>query len=225
MKLTNDGWLHRDEQLVVFFGHRQIDRAQLQELFPELQWATLEQVHSPTVIVADPTQERRGDAHFTNSSRLGLIIKTADCLPVMLASDRGQVAAIHAGWRGVTTDIVTNAVRHLLRLTEKAPLRAWIGPHIQWESFEVGEDVLDLLRHAFLRASPQGQFETICKLHPRDPKKRFVNLTAIVRAQLQAHDVMIVDEVTADTKTTPTLASYRRDGQSAGRNLSFIARL
>lgn len=222
---TNEGWLHREESLLVYFGKRQIDRAQLQSLFPDLKWASLEQVHSPTVLLADPVIERRGDAHFTASQKLALLIKTADCVPLMLSSERGLIAAVHAGWRGVATDIVTNSVRQVLRLTEKAPLRAWIGPHIQWSSFEVGDDVANLLRQAYQRADSTAHFEALCRPHPVEPKKVYVNLTEIVRAQLASLSVKIVDEVLDDTKTTTSLASYRRDGASAGRNLSFISRL
>ena len=225
MTLTNEGWLHRENHLVVFFGLRHIDRSQLKERFPELNWATLEQIHSPSVVLANSLLERRGDAHFTDDPRLGLIVKTADCVPVLLASDRGHVAAVHAGWRGVVTDIVPNTIRQLNRVTEKSPLRAWIGPHIQWQSFEVRDDVGTNLRLAYHRALPQGNFSELCRKHPEDPNKIFVSLTEVVRTQLRAQNVKIVDEIIDDTKTSPGLASYRRDGQNAGRNLSFIARL
>ncbi|HRK06229.1 MAG TPA: polyphenol oxidase family protein [Pseudobdellovibrionaceae bacterium] len=232
---TNDGWLHREDNLLVYFGKRQTDRAKLQSLFPDLKWASLEQVHSPTVLLADPEIERRGDAHFTATQNLALLIKTADCVPLMLSSERGLVAAVHAGWRGVATDIVTNTIRQMLRLTDKAQLRAWIGPHIQWTSFEVGDDVAELLKQAYQRANSTARFEALCTdhlqdphlqdPHLQDPKKVHVNLTEIVRAQLASHGVQIVDEVMDDTKTTASLASYRRDGATAGRNLSLIARI
>jgi hypothetical protein len=223
---TSECWLHREENLLVYFGKRQTDRAQLQSLFSDLKYASLEQIHSPTVLLADPKIERRGDAHFTATQNLALLIKTADCVPLMLSSERGLIAAVHAGWRGVATDIVANTIRQMLRLTDKAQLHAWIGPHIQWSSFEVGDEVAELLRQAYLRADPStAPFESLCTPHSQDPKKVHLNLTAIVRAQLANHGVKIIDEVADDTKTTASLASYRRDGASAGRNLSFIARI
>lgn len=70
-------------------------------------WAELNQVHGDALVFepepidceAQPTLD--GDGLASSSPGLGLLIKTADCQPVLLAHRGGRhIAALHAGWRG-----------------------------------------------------------------------------------------------------------------------------
>jgi copper oxidase (laccase) domain-containing protein len=73
---------------------------------------------------------------------------TADCLPVLLTDSQGtQVAAVHAGWRGLADGILEEALSHF-----SGNVMAWLGPAIGQSAFEVGEDV----RTSFSDVLPQA---------------------------------------------------------------------
>ncbi|WP_409424982.1 MULTISPECIES: peptidoglycan editing factor PgeF [unclassified Pseudoalteromonas] len=105
----------------------------------------LNQVHSADVIrvdeAFDANQTLTGDALYTQLSNQPLAIMTADCLPILLTSSDGQeVAAIHAGWRGLVQGIINNTVSCFKY--EPANLHAWLGPAIGANRFEVGQEVV-----------------------------------------------------------------------------------
>ena len=84
------------------------------------------------------------DGSFTTQQGVVLSAMTADCLPVLLTDSKGtQVAAVHAGWRGLAGGIVENAVAKFTDIDDSNPLLAWLGPAIGRDAFEVGQDVLD----------------------------------------------------------------------------------
>ena len=79
--------------------------------------AELRQVHGVTTIFnpapvasgSEPVQE--GDGLATDRADVGLLIKTADCQPILLAHKSGRhIAALHAGWRGNRQDYPRLAV-------------------------------------------------------------------------------------------------------------------
>lgn len=112
------------------------------------------QVHGTDIVLLDDTLRDRclqeqdlvveADAVVTRLAGQWIGVRTADCVPVLLADPvQGVVAAVHAGWRGT--------VRHIARLTvammtetmgcRPSDIRAAIGPSISPEAFEVGEEV------------------------------------------------------------------------------------
>lgn len=128
----------------------QANRMQLlQQLAPygctRLVW--LNQVHGTEVYhataeIADhvPT----ADAVVTDQIGVGIVIMTADCLPVVLSSADGrEVACAHAGWRGLLSGII-EAAAHAMR---EPPAYAWLGAAIGAEAFEVGPEVREQFVH------------------------------------------------------------------------------
>lgn len=107
----------------------------------------LEQVHSNTVVeVSADSILPKADASFTTKENVVCVVMTADCLPVLLCSKDGdKIAAVHAGWRGLESGIISNAVEAL----KTKDLSVWLGAAIGAECFEVGNDV----REAFLKKS------------------------------------------------------------------------
>jgi YfiH family protein len=93
-----------------------------------------------------PAQEEPAvDASVTTQPGRVLAIMVADCLPVVITDSKGQVlGAAHAGWRGLSGGVLENT---LAAMRAKAPQaegwRAWVGPGIGPQHFEVGQDVLD----------------------------------------------------------------------------------
>jgi YfiH family protein len=118
------------------------------------QVARLTQVHGTHVVrVPEDTSGAgpsgtwgRGDALVTDDPELVIAIKTADCVPILLADGRrGVVAAVHAGWRGTAAAMCAAAVRALETSYGSAPsdLLAAIGPSIGPCCYEVGTEVFD----------------------------------------------------------------------------------
>jgi polyphenol oxidase len=102
------------------------------------QWLT--QTHSTDVVILESTSNRKADAAITRSPGVVAAIMTADCLPVLLADRTGsEVAAIHAGWRGLANGIIQNTLSSMVTQPER--LQAWIGPAIGQAHFEVGNEV------------------------------------------------------------------------------------
>lgn len=107
----------------------------------------LEQVHSNLIINAVKTSSlQQADASYSQEPDVVCAVLTADCLPILVcATDGSQVAAIHAGWRGLLTGIIANT----LSVFQQSELLVWLGPAICAECFEVGAEVRD----AFIKKS------------------------------------------------------------------------
>lgn len=140
-------------------------------------------------------------------------VRVADCVPVLVGDESsGDVAAIHAGWRGVVAGIVKSALGRL----GGRRLVAAIGPCIGPCCFEVGRDVGD----AIARSAPGARVVVAAY---RD--KAFADLRAAVRAQLlAAAPECRVEDVPGCTKhEAARFHSFRRDGANSGRMLAAIA--
>ena len=148
----------------------EINRYFLQELLPsnsKIQW--LEQVHGNTAVAISQVSEQviTADAAVTNKRNICLAIMTADCLPILLVSKKGdEIAAIHGGWRPLAANIITNTLNKMT--TPADDIYAWLGPCISKNSFEVGAEVkaqfvqqhecFDAAFTAALTESKQGKY-------------------------------------------------------------------
>jgi YfiH family protein len=186
------------------FGDRRLSEAQDG-------MASLKQIHSAHCIrTSEPGRAGEGDALITNRAGLAVSVRTADCLPILLAdSGTGAVAAVHAGWRGTVARIVaaTVSTMRVQFSTQPGDLYAAIGPGIGLCCYEVGEDVARKfgLDHA-------GR----------------VDLAAANRAQLIECGVAESRIEIAGLCTfcdAERFHSFRRDKEQAGRMVSFIKRL
>jgi YfiH family protein len=101
----------------------------------------LEQVHGSEVATGDELSARpRADAAVTHDPDQVLAILTADCLPVVLASDDGEaLGAAHAGWRSLLGGVIENTVAAMGR--PGRTMSAWLGPAIGPTAFEIGAEV------------------------------------------------------------------------------------
>jgi YfiH family protein len=181
------------------------------------------QVHGAAVAQADPgwLQAAGGPveadavvARATPAARLAVGVRVADCVPVLVGDPAtGDVAAIHAGWRGVVAGVVGRAIDALAPAGDgprRARLVAAIGPCIGPCCFEVGREV----------ASSVGFVER------EAGDKAYVDLRAAVRAQLAAAGLESshIEDVPGCTKHEPgRFHSFRRDGANSGRMLAAIA--
>ncbi|WP_341503078.1 peptidoglycan editing factor PgeF [Gallaecimonas sp. GXIMD4217] len=109
--------------------------------------AWLDQVHGTEVLYRPARPGLSADGCWTDRVGEAMTVMTADCLPVLLASENGQkVAAVHAGWRGLAAGILPRAIARMG--VSPGELIAWVGPAIGPSAFEVGSEV----REAFLAA-------------------------------------------------------------------------
>jgi hypothetical protein len=108
-------------------------------------WRDLKQVHSALVATCDEWREGlEADALISSEPGMGIAVKSADCLPILLADpEHRAVAAIHAGWRGCVAGVAIRTVKRMETLLGTRPERllASFGPSIGNCCFEVGPEV------------------------------------------------------------------------------------
>ncbi len=116
-----------------------------ERFFKDKKYAILKQIHSNIVLdVSAPVKFPEGDGLITSEKRLYLIIKTADCFPVIAYNlEAGFVAALHAGWRGVYKNIFKEFKKKAIELgTNRSVMDSntnfIIGPGICGKCYEVG---------------------------------------------------------------------------------------
>lgn len=178
-------------------------------------WLT--QVHG--IVVADldaavDALESKGltaDAAVTGRPGRVCAVLTADCLPVLLASDDGAVvAAVHAGWRGLAGGVIESALAVMrTKAAAHATIHAWLGPAISSAQFEVGEDV----RAAFLSQDAGAGIAFI----PNARGRWQCDLYQLARRRLQARGVTSISGGGHCTYADEgRFYSHRRDVQHRG---------
>lgn len=193
----------------------------------------LQQVHGTRVVVLDSPLQREADrpqaeydsadcacapvpeadAAVTRSPGVVLAIQTADCLPVLFAAPNGrEIAAAHAGWRGLSAGVLENTVAAMH--ASPSHVLAWMGPAIAAESYEVGDEV----REAFLSHDPAA----VSAFDATRPGHWSCDLYELARQRLRDAGVSRIAGGGFDTFRDPHLHSYRRDGARSGRMASLI---
>ncbi|MAD74333.1 MAG: hypothetical protein CML20_05985 [Rheinheimera sp.] len=174
----------------------------------------LNQTHSTQCITLSSPAVTVGNADASFSRQSGLIctVMTADCLPILICNQQGsEVAAVHAGWRGLCNGIIENSVQ---LFSQPEACMAWLGPAISQHAFEVGAEV----RAAFVRQDPDAAAAFI----PGASGKWFADLYSLARQRLVRcgiNDIYGAEHCTY--QQTSTFFSYRRDGQT-GRMATAI---
>lgn len=177
--------------------------------------ADMRQVHGDTVDVVDDrrTSSRPdADALVSTAPDTVLVVRVADCIPVLLADPgSGVIAAVHAGRPGLVAGVAPAAVARMRDLGAR-DLTAWLGPRVCGSCYEVPESM-----QAEVGAMVPAAVSTTSWGTPA------LDIGAGVRAQLEALDVAVHDVPTC-TRESADLYSYRRDGARAGRFAGLIRR-
>ncbi|MBA3612172.1 MAG: peptidoglycan editing factor PgeF [Nitrospirales bacterium] len=192
--------------------------------FPAI--VSLKQIHSTRVVVIHThrglgaLEQAEGDALVTNQPETLVVVRTADCVPVLLVEKaRGVVAAIHAGWRGAVAGIVAETIRACVDEFGAKPehMHLAIGPSIGPCCYEVDEQVLNPLRSRYptwpgvLQETKEG--------------KGVLDLKQLIYHQIRAGGVpdSQIGRVDHCTHCRDDLFySYRREGQVNGTMCSGI---
>jgi YfiH family protein len=196
----------------------ELNRQQLMTSCSELkriQW--LEQIHSDIAVKAGQQTLPQADASFTDQQGLACAVMTADCLPLLVCDQQGnEVAAIHAGWRGLLNGIIEKTVQAMSSQPEQ--LMVWMGPAISAAHFEVGPE----LREQFVNHSEAAE-QAFLSSRERDGHY-LANLYLLATLRLRALAVtQIYGGEHCTFADTERFYSYRRDGIT-GRMVSLIYR-
>lgn len=218
---TDLGFIKIQDNHLIFFGKNSATLDQIKQAYPDLTFRGVLQKHTDICIPSvKDSGEIVADAHFTTESKVALIVKTADCQPI-LAYNKSQnlVLAIHAGWRGVENQITSKSL-------QQASLKQadiFIGPCIQQSSFEVDLDVKEQLEKI---CRIERSSDLFAKTFTAINNKFYIDLTQIVIAEIRSAEIdATISLLPFDTMTDLKFHSYRRDKLNSGRNFSFIARL
>jgi YfiH family protein len=174
----------------------------------------LQQVHGREVVMCGQTGPApRADAVTAAAPGKICAVLTADCLPVLLCHRSGkQVAAVHAGWRGLLAGVIESAVASFGDSPDR--ILAWLGPAIGPEAFEVGSEVRD----AFVQSHPQDEQA----FSPGRGSRWMADLYRLAANRLARCGVSFVWGGEYCTHSDPKrFFSYRRDGRT-GRMASLI---
>ena len=146
---------------------------------------------------------------------------TADCLPILLCDQAGiQVAAVHAGWRGLANGIVREALAQFTQAP--AEVLAYLGPAISQPHFEVGIEVLESFYDSALTATHGEAMTAAFRPSFSAPMKFHADLYALARAELHALGVaQIYGGDRCSFSDQQHFYSYRRDGIT-GRMVAAI---
>lgn len=189
-------------------NHRRL----LADFAPDALLADLYQVHGDVVVDAVPGERPEADGIVTDRTDVVLLVRAADCLPILFADpDAGVIGAAHAGRRGVAAGVAAATVERMCALGARHVV-AWLGPYVCGGCYEVPERM-----RAEVAATAPASVATTTWGAPS------LDLGAGVRAQLEEHGVDVID-ASRCTRESPDLYSYRRDGEDAGRLAGVIRR-
>lgn len=187
---------------------------------------TVHQIHSAVAVtVTTPWAHHdnpEADALVTTTRGIALGILAADCAPVLFADPvAGVIGAAHAGWKGATGGVLEATITAMVRCgASVSEIRAAIGPAIQRDSYEVGQDFVDRL----LRLDPD--YRVFITPGRRDGHFQF-DLPRFVEARLRRAGLRHVSRATEDTLSDEErFFSYRRTTLRGepdyGRQISVI---
>ncbi len=154
------------------------------------------------------------DAFITNEPGIVCHVRSADCVPILIADAKGRaVAAVHAGWRGTALNVATEALKEMTRAygTDPVDCVAAIGPCICGACYEVGREVEEAMARLGIGDS--------WRAGSNRADLRLVNAALLERAGVLRSNIDIFKDCTrCDTR----FASFRRDGGQE-RQVNFIA--
>ncbi|MBD1912209.1 MULTISPECIES: peptidoglycan editing factor PgeF [unclassified Leptolyngbya] len=215
----------------------------------------LRQVHGNTVLapseiphLEEPeTELAPGDGLVTEATQQGVWVCSADCVPALIADiETGQVAAVHAGWRGTAAAIVPRAIARLQQQgSQLENLRVALGPAINGSVYqvttavaaEVGASVVPVAATSSVTGrSPQAVEEVLTALHslPNSPllpdsqpgrirlDVRQVNVLQLERLGIGAEQVAIAPYCTY--QTPEHFFSYRRNPEKKVQWSGIVSR-
>lgn len=217
---------YQTNNLAMHVGDRPADvhinrqQLSLRQGMTDIQW--LEQVHGVDIIEAEHgVSTPKADGVVTQKKGIACAVLTADCLPLLVCDRQGtQVAALHAGWRGLAAGILHNGVSRFVCPADQ--LLVYLGPAISQKHFEVGGEVLQIFMSTAQSESQRVQVSDAFLPNAGNPGHYFADLYALARLQLQWLGVKHIYGGSFCTfSQSEHFYSYRKN-QTTGRMASLI---
>ncbi len=162
----------------------------------------------------------QADALITDQPGTALVVKTADCVPLLFLDEaKRAIGVVHAGWRGTALQIAGRAVEAFVDTFASRPedIRVAIGPAIGPCCYQVDAPVYGALA---------GQAENPSFLHPCGEEGRWMlDLVLANRRHLEDRGVPRANVCASPCCTScreDAFFSHRRDGVRTGRHVNFI---
>ena len=190
----------------------------------------LHQIHSSDVIIVDKTNldknVYKADGLVTNVKNIGLSILGADCAPILFYDKVSKIiGACHAGWRGAINNIVENTILKMEEIGSKRKnITAIIGPTIQKNSYEIKEDVADIVKETlFFKKNKSILFS-------KKNKKYLFDLPLLLKESFKISQINKFGDVKIDTYLNADLffshrrSTHKNEGKvvKTGRQISVI---
>jgi polyphenol oxidase len=187
--------------------------------------ATLHQIHSDRVHIIGENEDHwnqpEGDALIAQAQDWAIAVKSADCLPVLIADPvKNVAAAVHSGWKGTLARILQKSIGEMKRIFGSDPeqLIAAIGPGIRACCYEVGGELKELFDQEYPDrglATPAGRPD---KFMLDLPKALAIQLESAGVKPANSHDICLCTRCNSSE-----FFSYRAEGKASGRMLAIIA--
>ena len=195
-----------DEEIVI------ANRYRLQNLIGASRITWMKQIHGKRVVEvgsSDKAELADTDACWTRERGIGLAVLTADCLPVVITSEkRDWLGIAHAGWRGLALGIIGKLIS--CYSCSSSELVAWIGPSISKKKYEVGQEVWSIFEE-------QHPDSVLMDSSDSSSEKRFLNLVSVAESQLIEAGVGMVYSSGLCSYSDARFFSARRVQRSATR--------
>ena len=209
-------YVHEEEKLIYGYTTRNFPPTVLKRLLPGVPILFLKQVHSDRIIT--PGEWRPGveaDGMLLRGEGAAALIQTADCLPLFFFDDERRCGGVlHVGWRGLQQGIEERLAERLGE--ELRRFRFYLGPGIEGNCYEVGEDV----REKFAKKPYSNAIFT-----PVRPGKHLLDLKAGLKLSLLALGAAperIRDSGLCTFCSRGLFPSFRRDGGTGRRIFNFL---
>lgn len=174
---------------------------------------TMSQVHGSTIAFIGANEDVPiADAMITDRTGVGLVVRVADCTPIVLADPKARlIAVVHAGRAGLVNEIAPATVR-AMRARGATRIQAWLGPRACGACYELPQEMVDEISAQI----PAARSRT-------SKGSAGLDVGAGILAQLAAEDVGVSDlGAGVCTIEDEQFFSYRRQGARSGRQGAII---
>ena len=174
-------------------------------------YSEFNQVHSILINGQDTSENNKFDGFITKEKNHAFAIKTADCIPLIMWDETKEfLCGLHCGWKGLHQDIIGKILEEN---KYQSLTKAYIGPHICKDHFEVKQDLID--RFIQVDIDIEGYLST-------KENKIFMNLRQLCVDELHEYGIEIHTKFSPCSYTEDDLFfSWRRDPGNPLRNLTI----
>ncbi|MCB0377181.1 MAG: polyphenol oxidase family protein [Bdellovibrionales bacterium] len=195
----------------IYFGNAFLTKNHLNKVFPGFR--NLHQVHGADVVCAS-SKLVKADGQYSQRHKEPLLIKTADCMPVILTGTQG-IIALHIGWRGLSKRILSRAIE---TSPFQGPWTLWLGPHLRQNNFELDRYCCDILLKGHTLSFHQAMDLGFVKKSYYQNNHFLFSMKNLLLREATQLGVRVFNDSGVNTYTSPRHYSYRRNRFTLGRN-------